>query len=473
MQKFFGRQQELAKLDDLLKLSKSSLAVITGRRRIGKSRLVSEFCKGKKHYIFEGLAPGAKITNEHERLNFADQLQYQLKIPRPNTENWSNLLRVLADHTTKQQCIILLDEINWLGHNDPTFLDVFKQVWDQAFSHNPKLIIILSGSISSWIHRNILSDTKFLGRISLSLTLKELPLSTCDLFWGRKRQRLSAHEKLKILSMTGGVPRYLEEIIPSESAEQNMLRLAFQPEGLLFREFDQLFSDLYSQRNNTYQSIVKTLLYQSKEPSEIIQDLGKIRSGTFSQYFDELVKTSILVRDDSWSLHSTKISRLHKYRIADNYVRFYLQFIYPLKNQILRGHFTKLPNISSKLGFQFENLVLANRLILFNHLLISSNDVLIDNPYFQRPTKTKPGCQFDYLIQTRQKTLYACEIKFHTEKLGIDVVRSMEIKLANLALPRGFSIRPILIHVNGVSESVKENETFDTIIDFGELFFNK
>ena len=87
--------------------------------------------------------------------------------------------------------------------------------------------------MSTWIDENILSSTGFMGRISLELTLNELPLSTCNLFWRKKM--VSAYDKFKILSVTGGVPRYLEEIDPAVSAEENIYKLAFRKGGLLRR----------------------------------------------------------------------------------------------------------------------------------------------------------------------------------------------------------------------------------------------
>jgi hypothetical protein len=116
--------------------------------------------------------------------------------------------------------IVLFDEISWMGSKDPDFLGKLKNAWDLYFKKNPKLIFILCGSVSSWIDKNILSHTGFLGRISYRLTLEELPLKDCNQFWSSAGGQISAYEKLKVLSITGGVPRYLEEIKPRMSAEK-------------------------------------------------------------------------------------------------------------------------------------------------------------------------------------------------------------------------------------------------------------
>jgi len=90
--------------------------------------------------------------------------------------------------------------------------------------------------------RNLLSSTGFVGRISYTLTLEELPLSDCSRFWPSD---ISAYEKFKLLSVTGGIQNYLEEINPKLSAEDNIKRLCFTHGGFLVEEFEQIFSDIF------------------------------------------------------------------------------------------------------------------------------------------------------------------------------------------------------------------------------------
>lgn len=466
MKHFIGRKEELKKLNLLAKQKKAGLAVITGRRRIGKSRLIYEFCKKKKHYLFEGLAPGKKITGEYERKNFADQMQNQLRIARPSSDNWTFLLTALANEVKKGPIVIVFDEINWLGHNDPTFLDVLKQIWDQHLSKNRNLILILSGSITTWINREIISNTKFLGRITLAMNLKDLTLSECNCFWGNKKNRISAIEKLRILSMTGGVPRYLEEIIPEQTSEENILRLSFMPDGLLFREFDQLFRDIYSKRTNIYQDIIKTLVDSAKTQNEILKCLKKKRSGVYSEYINELVSIGFIRKDPSWTIDTGHIGKQAYFRISDNYLRFYLQFIFPKISVIQKSIISKPPSIDSKLGFQFENMVINNSHYIYQKLNIDKNDIIATGPYFQSKTTIRDGCQIDLLIQTRQKVLYICEIKFSINKIGIKIISEVENKINKLKIPKYFSIRPIIISVNGVTNEVENKEYFDHIINY-------
>lgn len=178
---FVGRKKELEDLKLLLSRRLAALVVIKGRRRVGKSRLIEEFAKSKHFLRFEGIAPTRATTAQSQRDEFARQINKQLRMPGlHNLKDWGDLFTIVAEATKKEEVIILFDEITWMGSRDPVFLGKLKIVWDQHFQKNPNLILILCGSMSSWIEKNIISSTGFLGRISLKITLGELSLSECN-----------------------------------------------------------------------------------------------------------------------------------------------------------------------------------------------------------------------------------------------------------------------------------------------------
>lgn len=89
-----------------------------------------------------------------------------------------------------------------MGSKDPTFLGKLKTAWDLYFKMNPQLILILCGSISSWIETNILSSTGFMGRISLDMILEELSLSECNEFWDGDNA-VASHDKILSQAIIG------------------------------------------------------------------------------------------------------------------------------------------------------------------------------------------------------------------------------------------------------------------------------
>ncbi len=467
---FYGRKDELDRLKRLLKKKTSSLIVIKGRRRIGKSRLILEFSRGMKSLIFTGLPPEeGKTTAQDQRDYFSKQMEQFFGVRGLKADDWADLFWHLAKETQKGRILIVFDEINWMGTEDNTFLGKLKSAWDLHFKNNPKLIFILSGSMSGWVEKNILSSTGFMGRISLDLTLEELPLNVCNLFWRSKAKHVSSYEKFKVLSVTGGVPLYLEEIDPDLSAEENIQQLAFKKGGLLFEEFDRIFSDLFSHRSQRYKMIVKRLVQGSADFDQICTAIEMEKGGTVSEYLEDLVETGYIARDFTWNIKDGKESALSKFRLKDNYIRFYLKYIEPKRHQIEKNRVKAPLAWSTIMGLQFENLVLNNFHNITKILGIDLSEVIYDGPYFQRSTKEHFGCQIDYMIQSKYSTLFVFEIKFSKEKIGSSVIKEVQEKINRIHKPKNFSFRPILIHVNGVTDSVLEAEYFSNIIDFSQF----
>lgn len=471
---FYGRQAEIRELKALQEKEAASLVVIQGRRRIGKSRLVEEFAKNQKFYRFSGLAPAEGITASKQREEFARQFSKQFNMPKFTMDDWGDLFDLLALNIPKGKVLILFDEISWMGSLDPTFLSKLKNAWDLQFKNNPKLMLVLCGSVSSWIEKNIISNTAFLGRPSLYLRLSELSMKECNEFWGKQKDKIAAYEKFKMLSVTGGVPRYLEFINFNETAEKNIRTMCFSSNAPLLDEFERIFSDIFGSRSDIYKNIINQLSMGSATQQEILKNCGRNKTGDFSEYLNDLEIAGFIARDFTWNLKSGDLSKLSRYRLKDNYVRFYLKYIEPNKNKIRKGMFlntsiTALPGWDSIISLQFQNMVLNNDAAIIALLGVLPEEIIFSNPYFQRKTMAQAGCQIDLLIQTKYNCVYVCEIKFSKSALGVSVIEEVRQKIERIALPKHFSYRPVLIHVNGTSDAVVEEGYFSKIINVGDL----
>jgi len=469
---FIGRRTELTRLGSLLRAKTARLAVIKGRRRVGKSRLFIEFAKNSKYYRLVGLAPDKHTTAQSQRNHFASQLRDQTDLPELKTNDWLELFKLLNERTRSGRVIIILDEITWMGSKDPEFLGKLHYVWEEYFKANPELTLILCGSVSAWIEKNILSSTGYFGRVSLTLTLDELPILHCNRMMDNIGFKGSSYEKLILLSVMGCIPWYIENIDPGLSMVENIKSLCFVKDALLVKEFDSIFNDLFSEKRREIQRrIVMKLADGPMEHDEIREALGYASSGSLTEYLEELILSGFVSRDFVWSFNkavrSTKVS---KYRLRDNYLRFYLKYILPKKDRIDSGQYSDvevslLPGWNSIIGLQFENLVINNRKLLFEKLNINPINILQEGPYFQRKTTKKRSCQIDYLIQTKFKTVYVFEIKFSTNTIGVDVVEAVKEKINRLALPKGMACIPVLIHANHVSSNVMDQEYFASVIN--------
>jgi uncharacterized protein len=469
---FIGRQAELERLVETTQKRSASFIVVRGRRRIGKSRLIEEFAKGfAKYHVFAGLPPEKHTTAKHQLDEFARQMARQFHTASAQYQDWSDALWAVGERVQTGKVLLFFDEISWMGSKDPTFLGKIKNAWDQQFKKNDRLVFVVCGSASSWIEENLLSSTGFVGRISYTLTLEELPLPDCNRFWP---DSIAAYEKFKILSVTGGVPKYLEEIDPKRGAEENIKRLCFTRGGFLVEEFEQVFSDVFLRDSEFYKKILEILCAGAKEMPAIKRLLTGNQHGRVSEYLRELELAGFVTRDHTWNLKNGTDARLSRFRLKDNYLRFYLKYVKKNLGKIDRDGYalkslTSLPEWPGIMGLQFENLVLNNRRQLHGLLRLSPGEIVNENPFYQHKTARQPGCQIDYLIQTKFDTLYVCEVKFSRNEITSAIIPEMRAKIGALSRPRGMSCRPVLIHVNGVSEEVTDSDYFAHIVDMGGL----
>jgi AAA+ ATPase superfamily predicted ATPase len=467
---FFGREYELEQLEIFFNKPAAGLAVCSGRRRIGKSTLIEHAAKGYPFYEFYGLSPREGITNQNQLDHFSRQLSKHFSVPIVKFMDWHEALDMLAALTKRGHYVVFLDEISWMGGKDKDFPGKLKGIWDTRLKKNRKLKLILCGSVSSWIQENILQSKGFLGRVSLTIDLEELPLYQAHRFWSKTRY-VSVVEKCKILCVTGGIPRYLEEINPKVNAEMNIKRLAFIDGGLLVTEFHKIFSDLFGKRASEYQMILRTLVHQPQSAEEIAQLLNIELSGNLSRKLTVLKECGFLARDYAW--HAKKrLAKLSKYRLRDNYLRFYLKYIEPKKELIEKKLYNEvdlenLPDWTSIMGLQFENLVLNNLRQIVKILEISPESLQSASPYFQKATKKRLGCQVDLLLQTKHTT-YLCEMKF-CKTIGIEIISEVMEKIERMKIPKTVSLRPVLIYQGELSKQVIKENFFSKFIAFEDL----
>lgn len=460
---FIGRETELQSLVNLAQLGKAGMVVCRGRRRIGKSTLINEFARRypfEKYIEIQGLAPSPGLTVRNQLDNFMASVCRALDLPTISASDWSHAFALVASFIKGSRVLLFLDEISWMGSGDHSFASKLKIAWDTQFSRNSGLILVLCGSITSWIDTNILNNTNFVGRVSLTITLRELALSEMKQL--PLLTNLSNFEALRILSITGGVPRYIEEIDKRVDAEENIKRLCFSKEGLLFNEFPKIFSDIFDRRADSYLRIVESLVDGDLSMSQIAQAVDISQSGFLKSYVDDLINSGFLGRNYSWNLETSKRSKLSTITIADSYLRFYLKCIRPRIPQITADFYTNqssplpIENFQSILGLQLETLLRNNIRDILRLLNINPNSVQQFGPYFQTKTARRAGVQIDLIIQTKS-SYYLCEIKFR-ERIGSDTIREMQEKIAKLKLDPDKSIKPVLFYGGKCSKALVESD---------------
>ena len=477
---FIGRKEQLADLMTLWRKRASSIVACRGRRRIGKSTLFREFARRSADvYIeIEGLAPQLENppTVQDQLDHFMEVLSGLTGCDSSKVDNWFSAFRRLEEQIDdSKKTVILLDEISWMAGADVNFPGKLRTAWETLFHRHEHLILVVCGSVSGWIKKNILGNTGFTGRFSRDYVLKELTLAECAEFWGVARERLAPREILDVLSVTGGVPRYLEEVDPGLSADENIKRMCFLKSGELYKDFDAIFDPIWGEGTVLKRKILETLAEAPMTAGDLARAVSSAYNGRFIALMKELVEGGFVDDDPGRNPETGKPVGIARYRLRDNYTRFFLKYIAPHKQEIALGTYKyialeHLPNWHAIMGLQFENLVVNNSMQLVRHLGIGNAIVESAAPYRNSKRAGKGGvrgCQVDLLIQTA-RTAYVIEVK---RKRFIDdgIVAEVEEKVRRLPLRKTLSARPVLVYDGELLPSVEGCGYFDAIVPASDL----
>lgn len=472
---FYGRDEELESLRLLLSKTTASIVACRGRRRIGKSTLIEEFVRRNRlRFIrIDGLPPRPRQTNRDQLVNFALRLAKATNYSGDVPKNWVEAFKALDGEITDEAwTVVLLDEVSWMGRYDPDFAGHLKSAWDDDFRQHDKLILVVCGSVSTWIRRNLLENSGFGGRFSRDIVLSELPLRLCTRFWGERRTRLAPRELLDVLAVTGGVPRYLEEIDASLSADENIRRLCFHADGPLFKDFPATFTDVLGDEAKMKGEILRMLSERAMTCSEVANRLGQERGGGLSRILDDLCEAGFLASDCGLNPETGRPARQGRYRLRDNYTRFFLRYVEPNLEKIRKGQYQfisleMLPGWDSVLGLAFESLVVNHALELLPLLHLSGVPITSMAPFAKQGGKTGEGVQVDLMIQTR-RSIYLVEVKRRRE-IGEEVESEMVHKRSCLKISEDKTVRYGLVYDGVLAEVVRGNAFFDAVISTRDL----
>lgn len=474
---FFGREDQIRNLEALCAKRVASLVTCRGRRRIGKSTLIEEFARriGARFIRLEGVRPQPGFGNSHELKAFAEQLAVQTRRAVARLENWTEaFVRLDAAIPRSGRTVVLIDEVSWFGHYDPMFAETVRICWDGYWKKHDNLIVVLCGSVSSWVKDNVVDNASFLGRRSLDVVVRELPIVECVKFWGEKAERTSPREILDVLAVTGGVPRYLEEIDPSASAAENIKRLCFTPNGVLRTDFDDMFADVIEKQPGFTAKVLRTLLDGPRTATEASKALETEKGGRISDAMERLAEAGIVSSDSGKNPETGKDAKERRYRLKDNYARFFLKYIAPVKSMIDDGRYAfqsldMLENWDAVMGLQFENMVVNNYGELLPFLHLSGALLTSAAPYRKQavPSKNRKGCQIDLLLQSR-RTIYVVEVKRMNE-IGRGIIDEVDRKVRCLTRPPNVSIKTALVYDGNLAPVVVADGYFDAIVPFRKL----
>ncbi len=474
---FIGRKNELKSLRETIESDKSSVVVIYGRRRIGKSELIRKAFENEPVLYFEGLEGRSR---KDQLNNFMSQLHYQTRlesIPK-KVRTWTDAFMILNDFLSENDLHhIVFDEFQWMANYRREIVTELKPVWDRFISRNGNITLILCGSIASFMTTKVVKSSGFYGRTDLVIHLRAFKISeTKELLAGK-----GFNEVLEAHLLVGGVPKYLDLIRNAPSVRIAVERLAFSRTGYLTDEFDRIFTSHFG-RNPDYEAIIDEL---AKHPHGLLRDqIAAARNlglgGGLTTHLNELVSAGFISSETPFYRKSN--SRLIKYFLWDSYLRFYYSFIQPNLKRIKSGihenmfmQITQSGAYANWIGRSFEYFCIQHAGELAEILGFSGID-FTHGPYFLKiKNPTKPNltlnrqtgaAQIDLLFDRKDFVISLCEMKYTQTPVGVNVIPEVERKVELLQKKfRNRSIQRVLISKNGVTKDLMASGYFYRIID--------
>ncbi len=439
---FVGRKKEIKLLENICHKKQSSLVTIYGRRRIGKTYLVDYmFQEYRNDCMFFSYTGDFEANNKTQLVNFAeaiyDWFKVDLQIPFKSWTNAFNTLKRVIEAEAKktnhkEKIVIFLDEVPWIDRtNKNGFLSALGHFWNTYCHKKGNFIMILCGSNASWIKNKILDDGvgPHHKRVDEIIELKPFTLQETALYL-TKEKKLSIDSKIltEIYMIFGGVAKYLSLYDANLSLGQNVNKLFFSTNGLLYGEYERVFKSLFQDKSYMYEQIMDFLTSKRSgyTATEIAQNL-KISptSPKFRKALDELTICGFIMPKNrvlNEQYNST-------YIVADPFCLFYKYWVKSLSlNQIAKlinywDDIISSERYSKWTGFSFEMVCILN---IDLYIKQRGMQGVFKNVNYWNYVKDKnsdnedKGTQIDLLVEYKNNTYDIVECKYSNKEFVIN-----------------------------------------------------
>lgn len=331
MEQFIDRESELKTLQNEYERSGSSLVVLYGRRRVGKTTLISEFIKDKNALFF--LA--SEESETQNRLAFKDKAAEFIGsdlLRNADVKSWDVIFKAIMDSPFEKKPVIVMDEFQYIGKSNPGFPSIFQRIWEETLKQK-QVMVILCGSLISMMESQTLSyNSPLYGRRTAQIRLTQIPFRYYGDFFPQKNRR----ELIEMYSVTGGVPKYIELFSESQDIYTAIERNVLNRSGYLYDEPNFLLQQEVSEIGS-YFSVIKAIAAGSSKLSAIASML-EVKATSLSKYLKTLIDLDILEREVPVTENNPEKSKKGLYKIKDNYIRFWFAFVYPNRSFIESGN---------------------------------------------------------------------------------------------------------------------------------------
>lgn len=323
MKKFVDRKNEIEFLNQEYNKDESSLIVLYGRRRVGKTSLIKEFGKNKNMIYFLATEESENQNIEMFKNTIASSINNEL-LSSITVDNWEILFKTIVDKKSQDKIIIVLDEFQYLGKVNPSFPSIFQKIWDEILK-DKNVMVILCGSLINMMESQTLNYTSPLyGRRTGQIKLKQIPFENYGDFFDKK---MSEKELIEKYAVTGGIPKYIESFKEDDSIFNEIKNNIMNKQSYLYEEPNFLLQKEVSEVGS-YFSIIKSIAAGNRKLGNISSNLS-VTPTNLSKYLQTLINLDILEREVPITEDNPEKSKKGQYKIKDNFISFWFQFIYP------------------------------------------------------------------------------------------------------------------------------------------------
>lgn len=323
MDRFIDREEELKFLNNQYEKKSSSLIILYGRRRTGKTSLIKQFGKNKDMIYFLATEESEVQNREMLKNVVADNLKNEL-LRTTKVEDWDTIFKTIVKSKSNTKKIIVIDEFQYIGKANSAFPSVFQRIWDEILK-NKNIMVILCGSLITMMETQTLNyNSPLYGRRTGQIKLKQIPIKYYKDFFKKKTSKRELIEKYAV---TGGIPKYIESFKDTEDIYQGIKENIMNKQSYLYEEPNFLLQKEVSEVGS-YFSIIKSIAEGNRKLGNIASNLS-INPTNLSKYLETLINLDILEREVPITESNPEKSKKGQYKIKDNFIAFWFQFIYP------------------------------------------------------------------------------------------------------------------------------------------------
>jgi uncharacterized protein len=469
-----GREPERKEFDSILQSQKAELLAVVGRRRVGKTFLIRQHFKKEIVFEFTGIfEEGLPIHMDRFVKAIYTYFKPKTKIKKP--KNWyaafDLLEKAISGIRSKKKKVIFLDELPWMASSNSRFKRAFGNFWNSWASKRPDIVVVISGSSTSWMYSEIFEDRGGLyHRVTRRIFMEPFTLRETEAFLKYKKILFNRNAILELYLILGGIPFYLDLIKQGESVTQAIDRLYFKKNAELKSEFDELFKSLFAD-SDIHKNVVILLsqhLYGLTR-ADLIAKLQLPSGGNFSAVLTELEKCGFI------SIYTPfgKKTKDSKYKLTDAFTLFYLKFVKGQSGVQKWENIAKTQAWKSWSGLAFENTCMHHIEQVKNALKIGGVSTS-HGAWHHKGNETMFGSQIDLLLERADDIINICEIKYYNNKVIVTKEMAAEIrnKMASFTYftKSKKTLFPILIAPYGMHQNEHSLGLIQNVVETDDLF---